>query len=236
MKDPYIQPNGTLKNKLGIKEYEELNSAEKDIGFVKLIDIGESFKQKYNKEYLKSIHKHIFEDIFDWAGEFRTVPLEKIEIVIPGLSLQYSAPKDIDKDLDKAFEDLNNMAWTGKNLDQIVPEFTNKLARIWRIHPFRDGNTRTTLAFAENYAREHGFPMEMEVLLDNLSRIKNEYGKVTRYSVRDKFVLAALDDKDYPEPEHLERLIKQSIQVGIEREKEKHNMLLGRQKDDELTL
>ena len=53
MKDPYIQPNGTLKNKLGIKEYDELNSAEKDIGFVKLIDIGESFKQKYNKEYLK---------------------------------------------------------------------------------------------------------------------------------------------------------------------------------------
>ena len=42
--------------------------------------------------------------------------------------------------------------------------------------------------------------------------------------------------KEYPEPEHLERLIKQSIQVGIEREKEKHNMLLGRQKYDELTL
>ena len=39
MKDPYIQANGTLKNKLGIKEYEELNSAEKDIGFVKLLDI-----------------------------------------------------------------------------------------------------------------------------------------------------------------------------------------------------
>lgn len=236
MKDPYIQPNGTLKNKLGIKEYDELNSAEKDIGFVKLIDIGESFKQKYNKEYLKSIHKHIFEDIFDWAGEFRTVPIEKIEIVIPGISLQYSAPKNIDKDLDKAFDDLNNMVWAGKNLDQIVPEFTRKLARIWRIHPFRDGNTRTTLAFAENYAREHGFPMEIAVLLDNLTRIKDESGKVTRYSIRDKFVLAALDDKDYPEPEHLERLIKQSIQVGIEREKEKHNMLLGRQKDDELTL
>ncbi len=44
MKDPYIQDNGTLKNKLGIKEYDELNSAEKDIGFVKLIDVGEEFK------------------------------------------------------------------------------------------------------------------------------------------------------------------------------------------------
>ena len=37
MKDPYIQENGTLKNKLGIEEYDDLNKAEKDIGFVKLI-------------------------------------------------------------------------------------------------------------------------------------------------------------------------------------------------------
>ena len=237
MKDPYIQSNGTLKNRLGIKEYEELNNAEKDIGFVKLIDINEAFKQKYNKEYLKSLHKHIFEDIFDWAGEFRTVPIEKIEIVIPGLSLQYSLPKDINKDLDAAFEDLDNMEWSGKNLDQIVPEFTRKLARIWRIHPFRDGNTRTTLAFAESYAREHGFPMDMGSLLDNLTRIKNEQGKVIRYSIRDKFVLAALDDKDYPEPEHLEKLIKQSIQIGIEKEKEKHDKLLGIHKgDNELSI
>ena len=45
MKDPYVQGNGTLKNKLGIEEYTELNAAEKDIGFVKLIDIEEAFQQ-----------------------------------------------------------------------------------------------------------------------------------------------------------------------------------------------
>ena len=56
LKDPYIQENGTLKNKLGIKEYDELNRAERDIGFVKLIDIEETFKQKYDKEYLKTVH------------------------------------------------------------------------------------------------------------------------------------------------------------------------------------
>lgn len=61
MKDPYVQDNGTLKNKLGIKEYNELNDAERDVGFVKLIDIGETFKQKYDIEYIKAIHRHIFE-------------------------------------------------------------------------------------------------------------------------------------------------------------------------------
>lgn len=108
MKDPYTQENGTLKNKLGIKEYNELNDAEKDIGFVKLIDIGETFKQKYDADYIRSIHKHIFEDIFDWAGEFRTVPVYKQEVVIPGLSLEYSRPENIEKDLNNALSKLNS--------------------------------------------------------------------------------------------------------------------------------
>lgn len=226
MKDPYIQENGTLKNKLGITKYKDLNDAEKDIGFAKLIDIGESFKQKYDVEYIKSIHRHIFEDIFDWAGEFRTVPVYKTEIVIPGLSLEYSAPKNIEKDLNSILEELNSINWSGKNIDEITVQFTEQLARIWRVHPFRDGNTRTTLAFAENYSREHGFPMDIGILLEQLTRLVTPKGDVKRYSIRDKFVLAALDKKDYPEPEHLQILIKQSILSGIQKEKEKQSKLL----------
>ena len=226
MKDPYIQENGTLKNKLGITKYKDLNDAEKDIGFAKLIDIGESFKQKYDVEYIKSIHRHIFEDIFDWAGEFRTVPVYKTEIVIPGLSLEYSAPKNIEKDLNSILEELNSINWSGKNIDEITAQFTEQLARIWRVHPFRDGNTRTTLAFAENYSREHGFSMDIGILLEQLTRLVTPNGDVKRYSIRDKFVLAALDKKDYPEPEHLQILIKQSILSGIRKEKEKQSKLL----------
>ena len=226
MKDPYIQENGTLKNKLGITEYKELNDAEKDIGFVKLIDIGESFKQKYDAEYIRNIHRHIFEDIFGWAGEFRTVPVYKTEIVIPGLSLEYSAPKNIEKDLNVVLEELNSTNWSGKNIDEITAQFTDQLARIWRVHPFRDGNTRTTLAFAENYSREHGFSMDIGILLEQLTRLVTPNGDVKRYSIRDKFVLAALDKKDYPEPEHLQILIKQSILSGIRKEKEEQSKLL----------
>ena len=226
MKDPYIQENGTLKNKLGITKYKDLNDAEKDIGFAKLIDIGESFKQKYDVEYIKSIHRHIFEDIFDWAGEFRTVPVYKTEIVIPCLSLEYSSPKNIEKDLNVILEELNSINWSGKNIDEITVQFTEQLARIWRVHPFRDGNTRTTLAFAENYSREHGFPMDIGILLEQLTRLVTPKGDVKRYSIRDKFVLAALDKKDYPEPEHLQILIKQSILSGIQKEKEKQSKLL----------
>lgn len=68
--------------------------------------------------------------------------------------------------------------------------------------------------------------MDIGILLEQLTRLVTPNGDVKRYSIRDKFVLAALDKKDYPEPEHLQILIKQSILSGIRKEKEKQSKLL----------
>lgn len=214
MKDPYVLSDGTLKNKLGIANYEELNKAEKDIGYVKLLNAEDVLKEKCDIELLKKIHKHIFGDIFEWAGEFRTVPLYKKELVLPGLSLDYAQPKDITRLLEQRIDEMNSYEWKNKGIDEITKQFTSCLAKIWRIHPFRDGNTRTVLTFGNIFAKQNGFEMDMSTMLDNLGRIEND-GRIVRYSVRDKFVLAALDEKYYPEPQHLEAIIKQGILKGI---------------------
>lgn len=216
MHDPYIiDENGVLRNKLGITDYHELNRAERDITFVKFLDIDTSYKQQFNAQYFKSIHKHIFEDIFDWAGEYRTVPIVKEEVVLPGLSLDYADAKDIDKKLKACLKTMNDTNWDAMPLDKKVAEFTNQLTSLWSIHPFRDGNTRTTITFARQFSKEHGFPMDLGILLDNLSRKFDENGKITQYSIRDKFVLAAIPKEYYPEPEHLNALLKKSIISGI---------------------
>ena len=212
MKDPYVFENGTLMNKLNITDYHKLNQAEADIGFVKLISIQSVQTEKVNIELLKGIHKYIFEDIFEWAGEFRTVPLYKEEkFVIPGLSLEYGKPEEIEENVKKNIASLNSVRWKEKSVDEKSLEFAKRLARLWRVHPFRDGNTRTILAYAEIYAHEHGFPMDMSVFINNLSRKKDERGNERTYSVRDLFVFAALDEKDCPEPERLAGLIKKAI-------------------------
>ena len=115
MKDPYIQNNGTLKNKFGITDYQKLNEAEKNITFTKFLNIDKTYKTKFDINYLKSIHKHIFGDIFDWAGEFRTVPIEKEEIVIPRLSLDYAPIKEIEPRLNIILEKMNNTDWKTYN-------------------------------------------------------------------------------------------------------------------------
>lgn len=83
MKDPYILEDGTLRNLLNITDYQKLKEAERDIGFIKLCTVDSVLLQQFDKNLLQAIHKHIFGDIFEWAGEFRTVPLYKEEIVIP---------------------------------------------------------------------------------------------------------------------------------------------------------
>lgn len=215
MKDPYIDENGVLKNKLGITNDEELKEAEKDIAFVKLIGVEELEKETVNANLLKDIHKYLFNDIYDWAGEYRTVPIYKEEVVLPGLSLEYAKPKDIEKRLEQEFENLNSIEWSNKKIDELSLQLTKSLARIWRVHPFRDGNTRTVLTFANVFSKMKGFNLDMSNILDNLSRKEDENGRITQYSVRDKFVLAALDEKDYPEPEHLQAILKKSMHSGI---------------------
>lgn len=229
MEDPYVLKNGTLKNLLGITDYEELKQAEKDIAYVKLINAEEEIKRPCDIRLLKRIHKHIFEDIFEWAGEFRTIPLYKEERVIPGVSLEYAEPQNIEKELKKRLEEMNSINWKGKGIDEITKQFTKELAKLWRIHPFRDGNTRTTLTFAHIFAKQKGFEMDLGTMLDELGRIEDpETGKVKRWSVRDKFVLAALDEKDYPEPEGLENIIKKSIEKGVKQKIESLNEIMER--------
>ena len=227
MIDPYVLENGTLKNKLGITDYNELNRAEKDIGYVNLLNAEEILKEKCDIDLIKKINRHIFEAIFEWAGEFRTVPLYKREVVLPGLSLEYAQPQDIERLLKQRIDEMNEYDWKNKGIDEITKKFTYFLARIWRIHPFRDGNTRTVLTFGNIFAKQNGFEMDMSTMLDNLGRIKDpKTKKIVRYSVRDKFVLAALDEKDYPEPQYLEAIIKKAIENGINKKIDSLNRIV----------
>lgn len=163
MDDPYVYENGTLINKLNITDYEKLRQVEADIGFLKLIDIDSVENKKFDINLIKALHTHIFEDIYSWAGEFRTVPIIKEELVLPGCSIDYSSVSMIEKDLNKLLDDLNNTKWNYEDRKEIAYTFARKMALIWRVHPFRDGNTRTILSFSYMFAKEHNFPFDIEI-------------------------------------------------------------------------
>ncbi len=210
-RDPYIYEDGTLRNKLNIRDYHELKQAEADIGFLKLINVDSVKTNGLNEELLKKIHHHIFESIFDWAGKYRTVPVYKEELVIPGISLRYEDVGSINKELKKQMTQLNMINWDTEDIDKLAFTFARKIAVMWKIHPFRDGNTRTFLSFAYIFAKANGFGFDMELFTNELNRKFDDNGKVVNYSVRDRFVLASLDDDHYPEVGPLASLFKAAM-------------------------
>lgn len=202
MKDPYVyEDTGTLINKLGIKDYEQLRKAEADISFVKLLTVDNNVDcTKFDLKYIKNIHKYILEDIFDWAGEFRTVPMEKPEDVLGGDTVRYAYPKEIEKKAENVVNELNRINWNTKELDDKAMSFTKLIAELWQVHPFRDGNTRTIVTYAFRFAEEHGFKMDRNLLLDNFTYVRK--------------ALVKASDGQYSEYEYLYKIIKDSIQRG----------------------
>ena len=225
----YELPNGTLRNKLCITDPDELEQAETDISFTNLMYLQKDLAKECDAELLRKINQYLFGDIYEWAGEYRKFPVSKEEDVLNGDSVRYTLPENIEDELYIVTDDMNNYDWENKNIDEISEKFAYYLAQIWKIHPFREGNTRTVLGFAEIFAKEHGFEMDLSKMIDDLERIEDpETGEIIRYGLRDKFVLASLDKEDGPEPEHLEKIVRKSIVSGIEKKIDELEDLLDR--------
>ena len=126
----------TLKNLLGIKEEALLESAEREITEIEAQRLTMS-PPPYDYSYLKSIHKSLFSDIYEWAGKQRTVDISKNET-------RFCAVARIEPEADKLFDQLKkNSHFENLSKDQLVVAAAQFYSDLNALHPFRDGNGRT---------------------------------------------------------------------------------------------
>lgn len=118
------------------------------------------FGKEHTSTTLKNLHNYLFQDIYDWAGEFRTINISKIERVIPGASVEYCDHTKIQSELEKAIEELTEIEWGKFTLRKKSCIFSRMFAKIWQIHPFREGNTRTITTFMLDYAKSKGIVID----------------------------------------------------------------------------
>ena len=86
--DPYLYPGTTtLINKFGIRDQEKLDEIEANYTSLRLSDLSENpMAGNYDSDHLCLMHKYVFSDLYDWAGDFRTIDIEKAEPVLGGIS------------------------------------------------------------------------------------------------------------------------------------------------------
>jgi cell filamentation protein len=157
--DPYADPvTGVLRNRLGLSTARDLETAEREITHVALIFLKESpVKPSYDLRHLCAVHRRIFGDIYDWAGQLRTVAIAK--------GSWFCLPQYIESSAAKVFRSLH-----GENLLCGLPRnvFTERLAyylgEVNAIDPFREGNGRAQRAFFEQLASDAGFILDWQHL------------------------------------------------------------------------
>jgi len=209
MRDPYLYKDvDVLKNKLNIKNQEELDKYEQDITIANLASI-DNVTGNFDYEHYKRVHKAIFGDIYEWAGEERDIEMVKGEEVLGFWTVNYTYPAEITKTAKTCFKNLNSRNWQTMSLDEKAEQFAIDIAAIWKTHPFREGNTRTTITFACMYADAHGFPMDRQIFA--------EYSKYTRKAL----VMASI--QPYEETQHLTKIFKDSMESGMEKQNAKEN-------------
>jgi len=113
---------------------------------------------------LKGIHKLLFEDIYpDHAGQFRKVNLSKAEPILGGNSVRYANYNMIDELLAYDFEEEKNKKYSTMDKEKIVKSISKFTSALWQVHPFAEGNTRTTAVFIERYLNSLGFNINNDV-------------------------------------------------------------------------
>ena len=117
----------------------------------------------YSVAGLAAIHRAIFEGVFKHAGRFRDYDISKKEWVLRGDSVLYGRWQDLRMAIEYDLEQERQFDYTPLNKDQMVEHLAKFIAGLWQIHPFGEGNTRTTAVFAIKYLRSQGFSVDNDM-------------------------------------------------------------------------
>jgi cell filamentation protein len=155
--DPYCYPGtAVLKNKLNLRNQARLDAFEAEITSQRASEpmpIG-----RLSVTHYRSIHRHLFQDVFTWAGRFRTVRISK------GGNM-FCYPEHIKNQMAKLFAGLQrDKHFRGLSAPGFAAESAHLLAELNAIHPFREGNGRTQLAFLTLLAEVAGHPLALNRL------------------------------------------------------------------------
>lgn len=152
--DPYIDENGVLINKKGIKDESELDKVERASSYMKALYLDQNpIKGKFDLKHLQAIHKKLFEDIYPFAGKIRDGYLQKGQ-------QDFTMGYRIVPQAEKLFTQLKNEQFLKKTEPaKIAGRLAYYMGEINAIHPFREGNGRTQRIFIAQLAKEAGFEL-----------------------------------------------------------------------------
>lgn len=199
MSDKYLYPNtNVLINKANIKEQEKLENFESamvDLSLIKLYEDGFIIKKTSN---IFDIHEILFKEVYSWAGKPREINIYKEEMVINYKSVLYEDYNLINKKINELDKLLNSINW--KDLKKLIDDLVKFISRLWKIHPFREGNTRTVVTYLYFLTKQNNIFLNLNLIKDNSKYFRNalvmaSIGEYSNYSYLEKILSDAMSNK-----------------------------------------
>ena len=153
----YFTDDLILCNKLGLKDEQVLKNAEEEIVAARMVEVIENpVNGSYDFDMLKKIHRKLFSDIYEFAGEVRTVRIAKDNSV-------FCYPEFIEEYQNNIFEKLKQQNYlTALSKETFIQRFSELSGELNALHPFREGNGRTIRIFLKHLAEHAGWYVAYE--------------------------------------------------------------------------
>lgn len=123
-------------------------------------------------EYI-SIHRKLFTGIYSHAGRIRDYNITKKEWVLNGATVLYGSATELRATLDYDFSEEKKFSYKNLSMDEIIHHLAVFVSRLWQIHAFGEGNTRTTAVFFIKYLRTLGFDVTNDIFAENAWYFRN---------------------------------------------------------------
>jgi cell filamentation protein len=153
--DPYCYPGtSVLKNRLNLQNQTELDQFETFITAQRADEPLPSGRLTFT--HYRAIHRHLFQDVYTWAGRLRTVRISK-----GGSTFCY--PEHINREMKRVFRKLSGTRnFRDLSRKDFARHAAHFLAELNAIHPFREGNGRTQLTFLTLLAERAHHPLALD--------------------------------------------------------------------------
>ena len=123
-------------------------------------------------EYI-SIHRKLFRGIYKHAGKIRDYNITKKEWVLDGATVMYGSASELRETLEYDFSQERDFSYKGLSMDEIIHHLAVFVSRLWQIHIFGEGNTRTTAVFFIKYLGTLGFSVTNDIFAENAWYFRN---------------------------------------------------------------
>ena len=138
----------------------------------------------FNTNGFIATHRRIFEGVFKHAGELRKYDITKKEWVLRGDTVSYLNWEDLRRAIDFDIQQEKDFNYSGLSEEEKVRHISHFISGLWQIHPFHEGNTRTTAVFAIQYLRSMGYDVTNNLFKDYSWYFRNALVRANYKNVR----------------------------------------------------